>query len=154
LRIAAEGAKISMWGSHVILALLGLVAGFAVSAGTFAFIIALGVIPRMIGKSNTAKTLFAYETTVFFGGLIGNILSVFPDISIPFGRWLLVVYGLGAGIFVGCIAVSLAEILNTFPIVFRRAKLSIGLEWVLTFMALGKMTGALFYFWNEYQSTL
>ena len=143
-----------MWVSHAILALSGMVAGFAVSAGTFAFIIALGVVPRIIGKSNTARTLFAYETTIFFGGLIGNIMSVFLDISIPFGRWLLVVYGLGAGVFVGCIAVSLAEILNTFPIIFRRAKITIGLEWVLAFMALGKMAGSLFYFWNGYQSTL
>ena len=43
-----------MWVNHVILALMGLFAGFAVSAGTFAFLIAIGVIPRLIGKSNTA----------------------------------------------------------------------------------------------------
>ena len=34
-----------MWVNHVILALMGLFAGFAVSAGTFAFLIAIGVIP-------------------------------------------------------------------------------------------------------------
>ena len=44
-----------MWVNHVILALMGLFAGFAVSAGTFAFLIAIGVIPRLIGKSNTAR---------------------------------------------------------------------------------------------------
>ena len=143
-----------MWGSHVILAFVGLMAGFAVSAGTFAFLIAIGVIPRIIGKSNTAKTLFAYETTIFFGGVVGNILSIFPEVQVPFGKIILILYGLCAGIFVGCIAVSLAEILNTFPIIFRRLKLSIGLEWVMLVMALGKMSGALFCFWNGYWSTL
>ena len=47
-----------MWVNHVILALMGLFAGFAVSAGTFAFLIAIGVIPRLIGKSNTARRYF------------------------------------------------------------------------------------------------
>ena len=48
-----------MWVNHVILALMGLFAGFAVSAGTFAFLIAIGVIPRLIGKSNTARAVFS-----------------------------------------------------------------------------------------------
>ena len=117
-----------MWVNHVILALMGLFAGFAVSAGTFAFLIAIDVIPRLIGKSNTARAVFSYETMILFGFC--------------------------AGIFVGCIAVSLAEIINTFPIVFRRYKLSIGLAWALAFMAFGKMAGALFYFWTGYMSTL
>jgi stage V sporulation protein AB len=36
--------------SHIYLGLAGLAAGFAVSAGTFAFLIVIGVVPRMIGK--------------------------------------------------------------------------------------------------------
>lgn len=142
-----------MWANHILLALSGLVAGFAVSAGTFAFLIAIGVIPRIIGKSNTARTVFAYETTILLGGIAGNAVSVFP-IPIPFGRFMLILFGLCAGIFVGCIAVSLAEIINTFPIVFRRVHLTIGLEWVMLCMAFGKMSGALFYFWNAYWQTL
>ncbi|MCI8326238.1 MAG: stage V sporulation protein AB [Lachnospiraceae bacterium] len=143
-----------MWVNHVLLALAGLVSGLAVSAGTFAFLIAIGVLPRLVGKSNTARSVFAYETTVLLGGIFGNLLSVFTDLSIPLGRWLLLPFGFCSGIFVGCIAVSLAEIINTFPIVFRRFKLSMGLAWVIGFMAFGKMAGALFYFWNGYWSTL
>lgn len=143
-----------MWVRHIALALAGLVSGLAVASGTFAFLIAIGVIPRLIGKSNTARSLFTYETTVFFGGVLGNIISIFLDVPVPFGRVILIIFGFCAGIFVGCLAVSLAEILNTFPILFRRFKLSIGLAWALAFMALGKMTGALFYFWNHYETTL
>lgn len=143
-----------MWVNHVILALMGLFAGFAVSAGTFAFLIAIGLIPRLIGKSNTARSVFTYETMILLGGIAGNVVSTYADCSISWGRILLIVFGFCAGIFVGCIAVSLAEIINTFPIVFRRYKLSIGLAWALAFMAFGKLAGSLFYFWTGYMSTL
>ena len=140
-----------MWVNHVILALMGLFAGFAVSAGTQ---VKKGQLLGLIGKSNTARAVFSYETMILLGGVVGNIISTYSDMSMPAGRILLILFGFCAGIFVGCIAVSLAEIINTFPIVFRRYKLSIGLAWALAFMAFGKMAGALFYFWTGYMSTL
>lgn len=143
-----------MWVKHIMLGFLGLTSGLAVAGGTFAFLIAIGVLPRLVGKSNTARSTLAYETAVFLGGVFGNIVSVFLDIPIPFGKPILVLFGFCAGVFVGCLAVSLAEIINTFPIVFRRFKLDVGLAWVLAFMAFGKLSGALYYFWRGYQSTL
>lgn len=124
----------------------GLVSGVAVSAGTFAFLIVIGVIPRMIGKCNRAAETMHFENAVILGGIFGNIMSVFLNLRLPLGPLFLCAYGLSAGIFVGCIAVALAEILNTFPIMFRRTGLKTGLSWVMLFMALGKTTGALYYF--------
>ena len=138
-----------MLGSHIMLTILGVIFGLAVSAGTFAFLLVIGVVPRMVGKSNTASHAIFYENAIILGGTIGNLLSVFPDIRIWLGSPLLIVYGLCAGIFVGCIAVALAEILNTFPIMFRRANLKMGLSFVMTCMAFGKACGAFFYFWNH-----
>lgn len=40
-----------MWIRHIFLGLVGLTAGAAVAGGTFAFLIMLNIIPRMIGKS-------------------------------------------------------------------------------------------------------
>ena len=105
---------------HIFLGFCGLAAGLAVSAGTFAFLIVIGVIPRMIGKCNRAAETLHFENAVIMGGICGNLASVFLQIRIPFGPALLCVYGISAGIFVGSIAVALAEILNTFPITFRR----------------------------------
>jgi len=59
-------------------------------------------------------------------------------------------FGLGAGIFVGCMAVALAEIINVYPIMYRRMKLKIGMEWVLATIAFGKMSGCLFYFFRGF----
>ena len=113
---------------------------------SFAFIIVIGVVPRMIAKCNRAENTILFENMIVLGGIFGTIMSVFTDISLPVGHWLLYVYGFCAGIFVGCIAVALAEILNTFPIIFRRFQIKEGLSWIMLFMALGKCAGAFWYF--------
>ena len=139
-----------MWINHVFLAFVGFAAGLAVSAGTFAFLIVIGVIPRMIGKCNRAAETMHFENAIICGGVLGNVVSVLPGIRIPLGRPLLCAYGLSSGIFVGCMAVALAEILNTFPILFRRAKIKEGLPWAMLFMALGKCAGSLLFFLKDF----
>ena len=143
-----------MWIEHVLLGLFGLAAGAAVSAGTFAFLLMLKIIPRMLGRSHTASKVMLYENMIIIGGVLGNIISVCLGIRLPFygsgglvaGHVLLGIYGIIAGFFVGCIAVALAEILQTFPILFRRLKMKEGL-WILIFaMALGKCVGAFVFF--------
>ncbi len=139
-----------MWIKQVFLGLIGLASGSAISAGVFSFIISIGVVPRIIGKSRTAADIIAYENAVILGGVVGNLLSLFP-IQAPLGIWLIVVFGLSAGIFTGCLAVALAEILNTFPIMFRRFGIKEGLSWLLFFMALGKAVGALYFYAHHMQ---
>lgn len=134
-----------MWIKQLLLGFLGLTSGFAVSAGVFAFVISLGIIPRFAAKSHTNNRIITYENAIFLGGMFGNIMSLFV-VSLPLGTILVGVFGLSAGIYTGCLAVALAEILNTFPIMFRRTRMKLGQEWVLVAMALGKMAGA-FYFY-------
>ena len=116
------------------------------------FLIVIGVIPRMIGKCNRAAETLHFENAVILGGICGNLASVFLQIRIPFGPALLCVYGISAGIFVGSIAVALAEILNTFPITFRRMGLKVGLFWVMLAMAAGKVAGSLYYFLGNFKA--
>lgn len=101
-------------------------------------------------KGNRARIHSALSRRSSLDGILGNIVSVFLQMHIPLGQVsghiFLGLYGLSAGMFVGCIAVALAEILNTFPILFRRAKLKVGLQWVMWTMAVGKTCGALYYF--------
>lgn len=132
--------------NHIILGILGITFGLAVSAGTFAFLIVIGVVPRMIGKCNRAAETMHFENAIILGGIFGNIISIFLNLRLPLGPLFLCAYGLSAGIFVGCIAVALAEILNTFPIMFRRTGLKTGLSLVMVFMALGKSFGSFYYF--------
>ena len=139
---------------HILMALTVLACGIAVSAGTFAFLLVIGVVPRMIKKMNLADRILTLENMIIFGVLTGAVFSViewearFPVAWI--GHLLLGMYGLVAGMFVGCIAVALAEILNTFPILFRRMYINRGLSYVMIAMALGKTVGSFYYFFFGY----
>lgn len=138
-----------MWIRHLLLGVVGVASGGAVAAGTFAFLVMLGVIPRMIGKSKTAPDILLYENAIILGGIIGNIYSVFLDLNLPLGHPLLVLYGISAGIFVGCNAMALAEVLKAFPILFRRMKLKEGLAVSIFSMAIGKTLGSIWYFIHQ-----
>lgn len=141
-----------MWINHVFLGFLGFVFGMSLASGTFAIAVKLGIIPQMANKSKTAKRIITYENATILGGITGNILAIFPGIHLPLGHVFLGLYGFGAGIFIGCMAVALAEIINAFPIMFRRLKLKTGLVWVMTAVAFGKMSGCLFYFLRGFDS--
>lgn len=135
-----------MWTKQLLLVFVGLIAGSATAAGTFAFIMIIGVIPRLVGKFKCAAATMHVENAVVLGGMVGSVLSLFTMVRIPFGVPLLILFGLNAGIFVGGLAVALAEILDTFPILFRRFHVKQGLFWVMTSLAIGKFCGALFFF--------
>ena len=89
--------------------------------------------------------------------IAGNLLSLWDKklFTFPYlvGHLIVVVYGVCTGMFVGCMSVALAEILHTFPIIFRRTKLKIGLSAVIYAMAAGKLLGSLFYFVMGYFRT-
>lgn len=140
-----------MWLEKLILIILGLGAGVAVSAGTFAFLIVIGVLPRMICKANLNEHVLLLENLVIAGVIYGTIHSVFEwKMQMPVAHAMTALFGIASGIFVGGIAAALAEILHTFPIMFRRFHLKRGLSWVMTAMALGKIAGSLFYFLTGY----
>lgn len=132
---------------NMILAVLGAGAGFAVSGGVFTTMIAIGLVPRFAGKTHTAKHIFLYEEMAVCGTLIGGVTTVFlPFIRI--GEWFLGLYGFFAGIFVGCLALAIAEMLDSIPIFARRSNFRHGMGVVILCMALGKAVGSILYFLN------
>lgn len=137
---------------HLFLTFIGVTCGVSVAAGAFALTIALKIIPRMIGKTNSASRIICYENAFIVGGIAGGILSVYPDVRLPLGIPLLILFGLFSGIQVGCLVMALAEIMNVFPIMFRRLNLKTGMFWVINCMAAGKVFGAFWYFWHQMSS--
>ena len=139
------------------LILVGVSSGLGVAAGTFAFLFVIRIIPRMIQKARLEHKVIFIENTVFRGVMFGTILSLFSWkkkwLIELLGKTLLTIFGMSAGIFVGCLAVALAEILDTFPIFFRRLNLKDEFGEVLLFvMAIGKMLGSLFFFFAGYDT--
>lgn len=138
-----------MWIRYLILAFLGIASGMITSGAVFALIIKIGVIPRLAGFTRTANKIFYFEDSILLGGILGNVLTFYP-VRLPFGDIGLAVYGLFAGIFLGCLVVALAEVLDVIPIVFRRIHLKKGVGFVILSMAIGKMAGSLLYFYQDW----
>ncbi|WP_455720391.1 stage V sporulation protein AB [Agathobacter sp.] len=138
---------------EIFMAIIALLAGAGVSAGVFAFVLVIGIVPRILEYSKM-ENIILVENVMICGVIAGNISSVASGkMSLPAGTIIIAVYGLCVGIFVGCIAVALAEILHTFPIIFKRMKLRAGLGIIVVSMALGKLAGALYYFITGYMTT-
>ncbi len=136
-----------MWGRQLLLALIGLSAGVTVAGGLFSFVVSLGVVSDFADRTHTGKHILLYETSVALGGILGNILFIYR-ISIPVGVGILMLFGIFAGIFVGCWSMALAEILNVFPIFIRRVKILKGIPYIILSIALGKGIGACLFFFK------
>ena len=150
------------------LAVAGVSSGLLVAGGVFTVLLSVGLVPRFAGKTHTGQRIFLYEEMVVFGTLLGNFLSVFCYPSsffqrlygLFFGRaewvwegltaFLLVLFGLFAGIFVGCLALAIAEMLDSIPIFARRISFRHGLGLAVLSVALGKLAGSLYYFFGKF----
>lgn len=151
---------------QIFLGIIGISSGILVSAGVFTVLLAVGLVPRFAGKTHTGRKIFLYEEMVVLGTLAGDFLSVFVDYGylgewirqeMLFGAstlrvWRLIsgaavsAFGLFAGVFVGCLALAIAEMLNSIPILTRRIGYRHGLGIMVLAIALGKLTGSLLYF--------
>lgn len=153
-----------MWIKQICMAVMGFSFGALAAGGVFTVLISVGLIPRFAGKTHTGSKVFLYEEMVVCGTITGCILSIFHD-YLPIGRWmqaalsysvwnwiggmLLVLFGLFAGMFIGCLALAIAEMLDTIPIFARRIGFRHGLGIAVTAMAVGKALGSILYFAQE-----
>lgn len=150
----------------LLLGAMGLSFGLLASAGVFTVLVSVGLIPRFAGKMHVARKVFALEEAVVLGTICGGLASVFSDYA-DIGGWILagqifgertvivwtwigslflILYGLFAGMFVGCLALAIAEMLNSIPIFSRRISFRHGLGVAITAAAIGKLLGSLAYF--------
>lgn len=127
------------------LAVYGFSSGIVVSAGVFAFIAAIGIVPRLAKRTKTQRFIPFYEDVITVGGLFGTT-AMFIDYRLPPLPFLAAAFALFTGVFVGVLAVALAEVLNVMPVMLRRTRLTRGLPWLLMAFALGKTAGSLAYF--------
>ena len=133
-----------MWVRQILLGVIGLSSGVVIAGGLFALIVELGVIADFADRTHTADKILLYEDCAAFGGVAGNLISIFRP-QMGYLGFLLPVFGLLAGIFVGCWAMALAEVLNVFPIFIRRLKIvRYSVAFILS-MALGRGLGAFIY---------
>lgn len=127
---------------QTILFILAIIFGIAVSCGFIAFIALIGIIPRLASKTQTADHIVLYESMVTAGIFTANIVYLY-EIPLPFHQIGLLFLGLLFGVFTGCLAGALAEIVDIFPIASRRLQLHKGLPYALSAIAIGKTFGTI-----------
>ncbi|MCL2387009.1 MAG: stage V sporulation protein AB [Defluviitaleaceae bacterium] len=130
---------------HVLSVLIGFGSGMVIAAAVFAFITVIGVVPRFAQKTNTQQHCRIYETAIAVGGIFGTIAG-FASFRLPFGVVGAVIISLCVGIFYGCLAMSLAEVLDVMPILTRRGNIKRGLFFFVMAIAIGKFVGSMLYF--------
>lgn len=134
-----------MFLRELFLAVIGLSAGAMVAAGIFAFIVMIGIITRLASRTSTAAYTSVYENAIVIGGTLGNIWNVY-GVKVPLGYFILILFGFFSGVFVGCLAMALAEVLKVIPIFVKRVGLIEGLPILVSGIAAGKFIGALLQF--------
>ena len=127
------------------LVLFSAASGLLVSSGIFAFIAAIGIIPRMAWRTGTRQYVRFYEDVIVLGGVLGTT-AMFVEYRLPPLWWHIIAVALLEGIFVGVLAMALTEVLNVMPILMRRARLTQGIQWIILSFALGKVFGSLLYY--------
>lgn len=147
----------------LLLILIGLSFGILSSAGVFTVLLAVGLVPRFAGSTHTANRILLYEEMVIWGTIIGGIFSVFrrelrigallkelfprdTGVILNVENGMLCIIGVFSGMFVGCLALAIAEMLDSFPILARRFQVKKGVGIAVLCVAIAKTIGALLYF--------
>lgn len=138
---------------QIILAVIGLNAGVAVAGGLFAFIVELGVVADFADRTHTGNRICLYEDCVALGGILGNVFFLFGQnlrLEGAAAGILLGVFGAFAGMFTGCWAMALAEVLNVYPVFMRRFRAVRYLTAFIISVAVGKGLGTLLFFFKRW----
>jgi stage V sporulation protein AB len=156
-----------MWIKEIVIILFGLAGGCVVAGGVFTVFTAVGLIPRFAEQTGSADHILLYENMLILGTLAGLITTVYYDsIAAPvqnsishgkvsFGLFLTILqycilslYGFFTGNYVGCLALSIAEIADALPIMARRFSMKRGIGIALLALAVGKLAGSLYYYFH------
>lgn len=134
-----------MW-QQIFLGIVGLSSGIVIASGVAGLLIGLSIVPRYAGITHTADHILLYEDMSLLGIVLGNLFYLF-QIPLPMGTPFLAVFGIFSGIFLGGWILALAEVADMFPVFARRIRLTQGLPIIIIFIAAGKLTGALLYYY-------
>lgn len=133
----------------ILIGIIGIAAGVITACGVCAVLTTVSVITRIAWKTGTGDKVRIYENCILAGAVISTYVYIYEpgfEINQVISKGIIGFLGLFFGIFVGCLAVSLAEALDASTIMFRRIKFTKNIKYVLLAVALGKFVGNLIYF--------
>jgi stage V sporulation protein AB len=128
-------------GSQLIAVIIGLASGIVVGSGVVAFLVVLNIIPRLAQLTHSRMYLQRYEVAVVLGALGFTWMDMF-SFQIRMSWFVVAIFGLLAGAFVGMLAAALTEVVNVIPIMAKRLGLEAYVLWLLMAMIFGKVVGS------------
>lgn len=140
-----------MWFRFVLLTIITVAMGATVATGIYAFIAKLGIVTRLMTRTNTAKYTFLIENCIVLGGIAGTFYSLL-QLSIPVTIVGLTIIGLFWGLFVGCFAMAIAETVNVIPYFIRKLKINMGISILIIVIALTKGVASFWQLYCKYQT--
>ena len=136
-----------MWIKDIVMIIIGLAAGGAIAGAYVAFLASLGIYTRLEDWANAGCKTLLVETLILLGSTAGNLITLY-DIPVPVGKAGLLISGVLFGIFTGCLAGALADVVKLFPNLCRRTGIRRGLPYVIACVGIGKMVGTFVqFFW-------
>ena len=118
--------------------------GLTVGSGLVSFLAIIGLVPRLAEVTHTERSLRYYELTMVCGSTLAAMEpAIFVHLRLP--PLVTMIPGIFMGLFVGCLAAALAEILNVLPVIARRVGLLTYIRLLLLAMIVGKVVGSLVY---------
>lgn len=123
---------------------VGFAGGLAVGTGFVAFLVVLGVIPRLTQLTKTPKRIHAYEWGAVAGAIVGGWMSLRHSVWHLSKYWIAPI-GLFHGVFIGMLAAALTEVLNVWPVLAKRIGIDDKIVILLMAIAFGKVAGSLFH---------
>ncbi len=124
---------------------LGICAGIIIAVGAASLAAAVGIYPRLLAKANGAEHIVFAENVAMMGICLGTFLSVYT-VHFSGGGIFLPPFGFFMGIYVGCLLMALAGVLQAFPVMFRRFHIKRGMSFLIFCVALGKLCGSMLFF--------
>lgn len=164
--------KIDMTGKPILLGTIGFSAGLVISFGLVALILGLDLIPRFAEMTNTEQYLKIYEKCLMLGAVLGNIITIYQidltgwidyvgkigvfdrdtvqSVCLIICHCFAGILGLFCGIYLGCWVIALTEVVDMFPILFRKMKIQTGIGWIILCTAIGKSLFSVLYYLNRW----
>lgn len=144
---------------QLLLVILGLSFGVFTAGGVFTTVIVVALIPRFAARFHTAYKIELYEEWIVAGAVAGGIFGVYSQLwTTPSweargmllktaGVVFVTIWAFFTGMFVGCLALAIEEMLGGIPVFARRVHLRKGLGVIILSIAAAKFAGSLCYFY-------
>lgn len=134
--------------------LIGLGQGFAVGAAVVLVFVTLGLTSGCAAITGTRRSINLYGWAACLGAMIAAPLHLLTVSGGKAIAWLMPVVAALGGIYVGMLLCALVEVLNIFPVLTGRLKLTQAIQGLAIALALGKTAGVLVYYVTDWFAVL